>query len=118
MSSCGKRQRRHSFTTVEDVSKQLEISTQPDSSPSTTCTTVKEDSSSRKRPISPSCVSEGSSPKERPAANVVTASTDQQQTNKVEYATVGPATEDIAICLPQGNRTIIASAGSYCTIVV
>ena len=108
MSVTGKRTRRHSFTTLEDISKQLDMND------STACTTaVKEDSSSRKRPaISPSSVSEGSSPKERPVgANVVTASTDLQQTNKlavIDGATAEPV--DATICLPQGTQAVMRAA--------
>lgn len=83
MATNGKRTRRHSFTTLEEVSRELETSsTQNGSLSEPKPSLMKEDSSSHKRPLSP-CASEGSSPK-RPATDVAASTVEQQTTSKTE----------------------------------
>lgn len=81
-----KRIRRHSFTSLEEVAKELDAGGSHVCSPGD-----KEDSSSRKRPPSPS-ISEGSSPK-RPASG-----------SRSEHAQDKTAAITDIVCLPQGTR--------------
>ena len=83
--------RRHSFSSLEEVTRELEGATHRNTF--TNSPKKKEDISSRKRPQSPSA-SEGSSPKRSTDAGT-TASSLQQQSR--------PSKSEAFVCLPQGT---------------
>ena len=90
-----KKARRHSFSSMEEVSKEFEGATRGDSSVDSPDNKEGITTSSRKRSLSPCARSEGNSPKRSLASSALQKTPLQEQ---------GYESEGSVVCLPHGNR--------------